>query len=71
MGASLELWCSRGKQIPHDKTARNDKICEAVRNDKTLFIGARLLQAVSFLHHSLYAGFVEKVVGQFFVGEHG
>jgi hypothetical protein len=30
-----------------------------------------LLQAVAFPHEALEAGFVEEIVGQFFVGEHG
>jgi len=31
----------------------------------------RSLQPESFLHQALQAGFVEEVVGEFFVGEHG
>ncbi len=31
----------------------------------------RLLQAEAFAHQALQAGFVEKIVGEFFVGEHG
>jgi len=30
-----------------------------------------LLQAEAFAHEALEAGFVEEVVGEFFVGEHG
>ena len=31
----------------------------------------RLLQAEAFGHEALEAGFVEEVIGEFFVGEHG
>jgi len=31
----------------------------------------QLLQAEALAHEALQAGFVEKVVGEFFVGEHG
>jgi len=33
--------------------------------------GTSLLQAEAFGHEALEAGFVEKVIGEFFVGEHG
>jgi hypothetical protein len=32
---------------------------------------SRLLQAEAFGHDALEAGFVEEIVGEFFVGEHG
>ena len=32
---------------------------------------SQLLQAEAFAHQALQAGFVEQVVGKFFVGEHG
>ena len=31
----------------------------------------RLLQSEAFAHQALEAGFIEQVVGEFFVGEHG
>ena len=53
-----------------DRTYGSSRSINAA-NQRLLRMTMPLLQAEAFAHQALEAGFVEQVVGEFFVGEHG